>query len=50
MGRVFGCTHYLLQDKVSNLEVSVSDSGIVVLGHEVVVSCESLFSSCPNFV
>ena len=42
--------HYLPQDKVSNLEVSVFDSGVVVLGHEVLVSCKSLFNYCPNFV
>ena len=49
MGKVFGFTHYLPQDEVSNLEVLVSDSGVVVLGHEVLVSCESLFGCRPNF-
>ena len=50
MGKVFGCAYYLPQDEVSNLEVSVSDSGVAVLGHEVLVSCESLLSCFPDFV
>ena len=41
MGKVFGFTHYLPQDEVFNLEVSVSDSGVVVLGYKVLVSYES---------
>ena len=50
MGKVFGFTHYLPQDEVSNLEVSVSDLGVVVLGHEVLVSYESQFKCCPDFI
>ena len=50
MGRVFGCAHYLPQDEVSNFEVLVSDSGVAVLDHEVLVSCKSLLSCFPDFV
>ena len=34
----------------SNLEVSMSDSGVVVLGHEVLLQSEPLFSCRPDFV
>ena len=50
LGGVSNDAHYLPQDEVSNLEVSVSGSGVVVLGHEILESCESLFSCCPDFV
>ena len=50
LGRVFHGTHYFPQDEISNLEVFVLDSRIVVLGHEVLVPCESLFDYRPNFV
>ena len=50
MGRVFSNAHYLPQNKISNLEVSLSNPGVVVLGHEVLVPCKSLFSCCLDLV
>ena len=50
LGGVSSGAHYLPQDEVSNLQVSTSDLGVVVLGHEILVTCESLFSGCLNFV
>jgi len=39
LGGISCGTYHLPQDKVSNLEISVFDSGVVVLGYKVLVSC-----------
>ena len=50
LGGVSGGAHYLPQDEVSNLEVSVFDLGVVMLGHDVLLLCKSLFSCYQDFV
>ena len=39
LGGISSGVRHLSQDEVSNLEVSMSDFGVVMLGHEVLVSC-----------
>ena len=50
LGRIFSGAHYLPQNKISDLEVSVFDLRVVVLRHEVLVSCQPLLSCCPDLV
>ena len=50
LGRILSYSHYLPQNKVSDLEVSVFEFGVVVLCHEVLVSCQPLLSCCPDLV
>ena len=50
LGRIFSGTNSLPQNKISDLEVSMFDFGVVVLHHEVLVSCQPLLSYCPNLV
>ena len=42
--------HHLSQDTVSELEVFVSDSRVVVLGHVILVLREPVFSCRLDFV
>ena len=50
LGRIFSAAHYLPQNKISDLEVSVSDFVVVVPCHEVLVSCQPLLSCCLDLV
>ena len=50
LGRVLSGAHDLSKNKISNLEVSVSDPRVVVFGHAVLVSSEPLFCHRPDFV
>ena len=50
LGRVPSGAHDLSKNKVSNLEVSVTDLRVVVLGHAVLVSSEPLFCCRPKLV
>ena len=50
LGRISTGAHYLPQDEISDLEVPVFNSGIVVLSHEVLILCQSLFYDSPDFV
>ena len=50
LGRVPNGAHDLSKNKVSNLEVSVMDPRVVVLGHAVLVSSEPLFCCRPELV
>ena len=50
LGGVSSSAHDFPQDEISNLEVSVSDPGIVVLHHAVLVPYEPLFCCLPDFV
>ena len=46
LGRVPSGAHDLSKNKVSNLEVPVSDPRVVVFGHAVLVPSEPLFYYC----
>ena len=50
LGRVPSGAHDLSKNKVSNLEVSVSDPRVVVFGHAVLVPSEPLFCCCSDLV
>ena len=50
LGRVLSGAHDLSKNKVSNLEVSVSDPRVVVFSHAVLVPSEPLFCRCPDLV
>ena len=50
LGRVPSDAHDLSKNKVSNLEVFVTDLRVVVLGHAVLVSSEPLFCCRPELV
>ena len=50
LGRVPSGAHDLSKNKVSNLEVSVTDSRVVVFGHAVLVPSEPLFYCRPELV
>ena len=50
MGRIFSSTNYLPQNKISDLEVFVFNFRVVVLHHEVLVSCQPLLSCCLDLV
>ena len=50
LGRISSGAHHLSQDEVSDLEISVSNSGVVVPGHVILVSREPLFNCHPDFV
>ena len=50
LGRVPSGTHNLSKNKISNLEVSVSDPRVVVFGHAVLVPSEPLFCYCSDLV
>ena len=50
LGRVSSGAHDPSMNKVSNLEVSVTDPRVVVLGHAVLVSSEPLLYCRPELV
>ena len=50
MGRVSSSAHDLPWNKISHLKISMPNLGVAVLGHAVLVSCESLFGCRPNLV
>ena len=50
LDRVPSGAHDLSKNKVSNLEVSVTDPRVVVLGHAVLVPSEPLFCCRPELV
>ena len=50
LGRVSSGAHDLSENKVSNLEVSVSNLRVVVFGHVVLVPGEPLFCCCSDLV
>ena len=50
LGRISSGAHHLPQDEVFDLEISVSDSGVVVPGHVILVSREPLFNCRLDFV
>ena len=50
LGGVPSGAHDRSKNKVSNLEVSVTDPRVVVLGHAVLVSSEPLFCCRPELV
>ena len=50
LGKVPNGAHDLSKNKVSNLEVSVTDLRVVVLGHAALVSSEPLLCCRPELV
>ena len=50
LGGVPSSAHDLSKNKVSNLEVSVTDPRVVLLGHAVLVLSEPLFCCRPELV
>ena len=50
LGGISSGTHHLSQDTISELEVFVSDSGVVVLRHAILVLREPLFNCRLDFV
>ena len=50
LGGVPSDAHDPSKDKVSNLEISVTDPRVVVLGHAVLVSSEPLLCCCLELV
>ena len=50
LGRVPSGVHDLSKNKISNLEVSVSDPRVVVFGHAILVPSEPLFCCYSDLV
>ena len=48
--RVSSCTHDLPEYEISYLEVSVSDPGVVLSGHAILVYSDPLLRRRPNLV
>ena len=48
--RVSGCTHDPPEYEVSYLEVSVSDPGVEMSGHAILVSSDPLLCRRPNLI
>ena len=48
--RVSSCTYDLPEYEVSYLEVSMSDPGVVLSGHAILVSSDPLLRRRPNLV
>ena len=44
-----GCRHFL-EHKVSHFEMPVSNVGVVVLNHEMLVMCHLLSGCCSEFI
>ena len=50
LGRVSSGAHDFPENEISKLEVFVSDLGVVMLGHAVLVPCEPLFYRRSDFI